>query len=63
MEVEGLKKKREIKKEKVKKETFQYKEKQYSTFDTINDLPYFLPNKLEEFSNYYTNLKEDTEWQ
>ena len=47
----------------VKYETLQYKEKQYSTFDTINDLPYFLPNKLEEFSNYYTNLKEDTEWQ
>lgn len=63
MEFEGLKNKREIKKEKVKKETLQYKEKQYSTFDTINDLPYFLPNKLEEFANYYTNLKEDTEWQ
>ena len=47
----------------IKYETLQYKEKQYSTFDTINDLPYFLPNKLEEFSNYYTNLKEDTEWQ
>ena len=50
-------------KKKINYETLQYKEKQYSTFDTINDLPYFLPNKLEEFSNYYTNLKEDTEWQ
>ena len=50
-------------KKKINYETLQYQEKQYSTFDTINDLPYFLPNKLEEFSNYYTNLKEDTEWQ
>ena len=50
-------------KKKINYETLQYQEKQYSTFDTINDLPYFLPNKLEEFANYYTNLKEDIEWQ